>query len=61
MARPTDWNDIIVGSLITTGTQGRNDLLLGLPAVDHRGATLIRTLLRLSFSSNTVAGVWGVM
>ena len=60
MARMTDWQDTIVSELVVGGGGPITNSLLGtLTAADTRGLTLIRTLVRLDFASNTVAGAWG--
>jgi len=60
MPRSTDWVDTVIGTLVASGAQNLQTLITGLTPADMRGATLIRTLIMLSLSSNTVAGAWGV-
>ena len=59
MARMTDWQDTIVSELVPSNSTAFNSLLGTLTPADTRGVTLIRTLVRLDFASNTVAGAWG--
>ncbi len=60
MARMTDWQDTIVSELVASGGVAVNSLTGVLTLGEQRGMTLVRTLVRLDFSSNTVAGAWGV-
>ncbi len=60
MPRRTDWVDTIVDLTPASAGQDTVSLLSGLSAADMRGATLIRTILRLGIGSTSVAGVWGV-
>jgi len=60
MPRKTDWVDTIVGLTPAAGGQDSVTLLTGLTANEMRGATMIRTILRLAFGSTSVAGAWGV-
>ena len=60
MPRPTDWQDTIISELVASASGAVNSLTGILTAGEMRGVTLIRTLVRLDFSSNTVAGAWGV-
>jgi len=59
MPRKTDWVDTIIDLTPAPGGQDSVTLLTGLTANDMRGATLIRTILRLAYGSTTVAGAWG--
>ncbi len=59
MARPTDWVDTAVNLTVAAAGQTVISLITGLSPADMRGTTLIRTLVRLFFSSTTVAGAWG--
>ena len=59
MPRATDWVDTIVGNLAVTGSQANISLITGLDPSDMRGATVIRTLIRLNLASDTTAGAWG--
>ena len=59
MPRPTDWVDTIINQAVNNGGETIIDLLSSLSPADMRGATLIRTLVSLSFQSGTVAGAWG--
>ena len=60
MARPTDWVDTTVNVSAATAAQGSLSLITGLEPSDMRGATVIRTIVRLWAHSTTVAGAWGV-
>ena len=59
MARPTDWQDTILNLPATSGNSNSLALDGVLTAVDLRGTTLIRTIIRLNVQSATVAGAWG--
>ena len=59
MPRATDWIDTLVNTTVATGAQSRTDLVSGIGAIDLRGATVIRTLLSLSFMSSSIAGAYG--
>ena len=58
--RPTDWIDSDISAGVASGAQLLTTLLPGLAPEDFRGATVIRTIIALSFHSVTVAGAWGV-
>jgi len=60
MPRQTDWVDTNNALVITAGSQQSLSLITGLSPGDMRGATLIRTIVRMSLSSTSVAGAWGV-
>ncbi len=57
--RQTRWIDTIVGMTPASGANQAASLLGGVGPVDTRGVTIIRTMVRLSFTSSTVAGPWG--
>ena len=59
MPRMTDWVDTVVVLDAATGAQDFISLITGLAPVNMRGVTLVRTLVRLSLQSATVAGAWG--
>ena len=59
MPRPTDWVDTVLSLSVTSGGQANVSLITGLAPADMRGATLIRTMIRMSMSSTTIAGAWG--
>ncbi len=59
MPRMTDWMDTLVDLTPAPGGQDSVSLLTGLSIADMRGATLIRTIIRLAVGSTTVAGAWG--
>ena len=61
MPRPTDWVDTVLSLSITSGGQSNVSLITGLAPSDLRGATLIRTLIRMTMSSTTISGAWGSM
>ncbi len=60
MPRPTDWQDTIMNLGAGSGAQASISLDGALTAADLRGATLIRTIVRLGAFSTTVAGAWGL-
>jgi len=61
MARATDWIDTILNLAPAAGGGAASLSLDGvLTAADLRGATVIRTIVRLNVSSTSVAGAWGV-
>ena len=60
MPRRTAWTDTVISFLVASGALDLRTLLTGISPVDTSGTTLIRTLIRLDFSSNTTAGAWGV-
>ena len=60
MARPTDWQDTTIAFSMVSGANTSLGLVGSLSTADLRGATLIRTIVRLDFHSTTVAGAWGV-
>ena len=60
MPRMTDWIDTIISLDPATGGQANVSLMTGVAPVNMRGVTLIRTLVSLSFSSVSIAGVFGV-
>ncbi len=60
MARPTDWVDTLISFSVANAGQTNTSLITGLSPADMRGATLIRTLVKFGFASQTVAGAWGV-
>jgi len=57
--RATDWIDTVVDLSISAGAQELLSLMTGVAPVNVRRQTLIRTLIGLTLSSATVAGVWG--
>ena len=59
MPRMTDWVDTIVGLTVTSGGQDQDSLMTGLAPLNLRGTTLIRTIISLGLSSQTVAGAYG--
>jgi len=59
MPRQTRWIDTLIGLNPASGANSAVSLVTGLGPVDTRGVTVIRTMVRLSFSSGTVAGAWG--
>ncbi len=59
-ARMTDWMDTVITLNPTNGGSDNVSLITGAAPINMRGATLIRTLVRLDFSSATVAGAWGI-
>jgi len=57
--RATDWIDTLFGETVATGAQQLVSLMTGVAPVNVRRQTLIRTLITLDVTSETVAGVWG--
>ena len=56
----TRWIDTVVAqAAFASGANSATSLLSGIGPVDTRGVTIIRTMIRLSFSSDTIAGAWG--
>ena len=60
MARPTDWVDTVLSLQATTAGSTNVSLITGLAPADMRGATLIRTLIRMTLSSITPIESTGV-
>ena len=60
MARPTDWIDTRISIAPNSGGQANTSLVSGFTGIDLRGVTVVRTIIRLSLFSTTVAGAWGV-
>jgi len=60
MPRQTDWVDTIFNATVLTGGQELFSLATGLAPLNLRGSTLIRTIVRLSLSSSSVSGAWGI-
>ena len=59
MPRQTRWIDTVVGLTGASGANAAVSLLTGVGPVDTRGVTIIRSIMRLTVVSTTVAGVWG--
>jgi len=57
--RASDWIDSLVNFAVGSGGQAHVSLMTGVAPVNVRRQTLVRTILRISFSSVTVAGSWG--
>ena len=60
MPRQTDWVDTTIARSVASGAQDFFSLATGMAPINLRGATLIRTIIRLDLHSATVAGAWGV-
>jgi len=57
--RATDWIDSLLSASIASGAQSLLSLMTGVAPVNVRRQTLVRTLVMLSFQSESVAGAWG--
>jgi len=60
MPRSTDWIDTVLVLDPNSGSSSNISLITGLAPVNLRGATLIRTIIRLDFCSSSIAGAYGV-
>ncbi len=60
MPRQMDWIDTRIGFTLATGFQFGTDIDGGSTQVVQRGTTIIRTIIKLGMSSNSVAGAWGL-
>ena len=60
MPRQMDWIDTRIGLNIANAAQAFTDVDGGSTQVVQRGTTIIRTIISLHFTSDDVAGAWGV-
>ena len=58
--RLVDWTDNFVGLQIASGAQAETRLDGGVTDVVARTLTVVRTIISLDISSDTVAGAWGL-
>ncbi len=60
MARATEWQDTLISQTVVSAGQTVFSLMGDIAQREQRGLTVIRTLIRLSTHSSSIAGAYGV-
>ena len=60
MARQNEWKDNLISVGLATGAGTFESLVANFTEPDKRGMTLVRTLIRLTAFSTSIAGAYGV-